>query len=277
MNILLVGHVCIDHNVSEHTTYTSWGSALMYMAAYFNGHTEASISLIAPYGKDFLPYSHAVNLINDAHDEQTLIYKNISDESGRVQSCEHNQHADPVQLTSALEERIAQADIIMLAPLLPTYAPGYVAKLLALKKSGCITALLPQGYLRQVTEDGKVAYRDFHEAATILPFFDLVMFSQDDTAEAETLAKTWAAQNKSTKIILTQGDAGASWVRSNGDVLHVGTTPVPIEEVIDSVGCGDTFSAAVTLDYQHNQDIESAIRAGNNAARDKLRHASPLE
>jgi sugar/nucleoside kinase (ribokinase family) len=275
MNIALVGHVCIDENVSENVSYVSWGSALIYIATYYRNHTEDTVSLIAPYGRDFLPYANNVHMVNDAQGEHTLIYKNTSNHGRRIQYCENAEYAKPLPPDDVIKRAITQADIVIFAPLLPNYSIAYVTELLSAKRDNCLTALLPQGYFRHIAGDGRVLHRDFDEASELLPLFDMMIFSEDDAPKAVTILQSWAKQNSGMKIIMTQGDKGASWVRER-DVLHVGTKPVPKKEIVDSVGCGDTFSAAAIRNYFYSKDTQAAINAGNEAASDKLRHVSSL-
>ena len=274
MNIVLAGHVCIDENVSENASYTSWGSALMYIAAYYKSQNKYNISLIAPYGEDFLPYLNDVSILNTSEGKHTLIYKNVSRYSKRTQRCENIEYAPPVPLDDNLKKSISEADIIILAPLLPNYSIKYITELLSNKEGGCLTALFPQGYFRNISSSGQVLHRDFHEALGLLPLFDMMILSEDDISGASNFLQLWAQQNPSTKIIMTQGDKGASWVTEN-EIIHIGTIPVPEEEIVDTVGCGDTFSAAAIHNYFYSRDVKAAIHAGNEAASEKLRHVSP--
>lgn len=270
MNVVLVGHVCVDSNTSEQSSYTSWGSSLMYMAAYFQTHTDIEPLLIAPHGTDFRKYTEGLQLLPPPQDKRTLLYKNIIREGRRTQQCYNLNAASPVLLTDGIESRIADADIIVLAPLLPNHTVKYVKKLLAAKKPGCLTALLPQGFLRIVDAGGQVLPREFEEANDMLSLFDLVILSDDDVNGDVQRAQSWAKQHSETNIIMTQGILGASWVTSKG-LVPVETVPIPREQIRDSVGCGDTFSAAAVLSYFATQDVTAAIRAGNEAAGVKLR------
>ena len=62
----------------------------------------------------------------------------------------------------------------------------------------------------------------------------------------------------SDKLIITRGSGGAS---------HGGITyPVPQVEIKDTSGAGDTFIAALAIEYVKNQEVEKAILFANDCA-----------
>ena len=63
-------------------------------------------------------------------------------------------------------------------------------------------------------------------------------------------------------LIVTLGSKGAMYVEGNEEMVYP-TNPV---EVTDVCGCGDTFLAALTLQYLYTKDIENAIIFANVAA-----------
>jgi sugar/nucleoside kinase (ribokinase family) len=272
MQVLLIGHVCIDMNVSETSSYTDWGSAVMYMAHYLQTKLEVNPGLVAPHGDDFLPYAQGVNLLNPPDGDTTLMYRNFPKLVPRKWECENTESAQPILLTKDIKEKIAQADIICLAPLLPNYSVEYVQELLSHKKEGAVSVLQAAGYLRTVNGKGEVLPRTFAEADQIVPLFDLAVFSHDDHPEALSLAGSWAESAPSTQVILTLSEQGASWFSAGNEAIHVGTIPVLENEIIDSVGCGDVFCAATMYEYFLNRNVVAAIDAGNHAARTKLFH-----
>ena len=274
MKIVLCGHVCIDVNTSEDATYTSWGSALMYMAHYFQDQLKIDPVLIAAHGRDFEQYAKGVTFLTVSEDDHTLIYKNHTINSRRLQQCEHVADAKPVSITAAVKDSVAQADIVCVAPLLPNFSAAYVRELLSSKKSKSLAVLLPQGYLRTVDHEGYVQPREFEEASAIIALFDMVILSEDDHRNCMQLAQQWARQAPQAAIIVTQGSRGASLISAD-DVKPVETEPVAENRIVDSVGCGDTFSAALMYSYLQGGDIIAAIQAGNAAARAKLFRVSP--
>jgi sugar/nucleoside kinase (ribokinase family) len=65
-------------------------------------------------------------------------------------------------------------------------------------------------------------------------------------------------------------------MQSNG-AHNIPTKPLSEEEIVDSVGCGDIFTAALTYHYFQTKDLVSAIQAGHRAARGNLVSANEAE
>jgi sugar/nucleoside kinase (ribokinase family) len=268
-NILLVGHVCIDHNKSEHSSYESWGSSVIYMATSFQKQFNATPRILTSYGPDLSAFLPDVTLLPAIPTQpDTLIYENDSTSGRRIQHCHNLESATPPELTAEAIEAVESADIIVVATLLPNYPATYLKTLLESAKPGTLKVLCPQGYFRSISEEGLVQPRDFEEAPQIVPLFDLVMYSEEDYPRAFELAKTWK-RTMPTEIIVTQSADGATIVSESGE-QHIPTTPIAQEDIIDSVGCGDTFAAAVTYNYYLSNDLPSAILEGHAAAAKKL-------
>jgi sugar/nucleoside kinase (ribokinase family) len=241
----------------------------MYMAHYFHEHLEIDPILIAPSGQDFQEYAKNVTLIPPPEGARTLVYKNHTRNGHRTQQCENTESASPVSLTEEIKRQVAVADIICLAPQLPNFPAVYVQELLSSKRPGAMAVLLPQGYLRKVDAQGHILPRDFEEAGDVVPLFDLITLSEDDHVDTIRVGQQWAQIAPGSQIVVTQGPRGASWVTATG-ATTVETNPVPDDQIVDSVGCGDTFSAATMHNYFRSRDVVAAIKAGNSAARSLL-------
>lgn len=72
------------------------------------------------------------------------------------------------------------------------------------------------------------------------------------------------ARSTPSNLIVTVGDRGALY---NGQIFP--TKPV---EVMDVCGCGDTFLAALTVQYLYTKDIEKSIMFANVAAGITVQH-----
>lgn len=269
MNILIVGHLCIDENISEKISYKNWGSPLMYMAKYLNTKPDCNVTLLAPYGEDFHRYLKGMHLANKPKARPSLLYSNESKGLVRKQFAQNSQYAGPIEITKKLAKKIAEADILILATLLPNYNVSYVQELVSHVRQDCITAILPQGYFREVGVNGTINYREFTEAAKIVPLFDMVILSNEDLPNAVDVLSSWSEACSTTSIIMTEGEDGASIIKK-GNITQVPTTAVPKTQIIDSVGCGDIFGAATVYNYYHTKDLLAAVKMGNEVARHKL-------
>lgn len=228
--------------------------------------------VISNYGPDMLEYLPDVTMVPGAPSRgKTLVYENDSHTGKRIQRCHNLKFADASEITSDVAAIIREADIVVVATLLPNYSAKYVQELLRYAKPPALKVLCPQGYFRHIAGDGLVTIREFNEALDIVPLFDLVMYSEEDYPKAFELAREWkhSSAMADTKIIVTQSAEGASIIEKN-EAVHVPTTPIPHDQIVDSVGCGDTFAATVSYAYWQSQDLEAAVKEAHRAAAEKL-------
>jgi len=269
-NIVIIGHVCIDHNTTENATYTNWGSTVLYIAQYFQQAHNITPTVISAYGPDMTPYAtHFTLLPKEPNRTSTLIYENDTRQIPRIWRAHNTTAATAPELTPELSEAIAQADIVIVGTLLPNYSVEYIRELLSHAKPDSLKVLCPQGYFRTVSDNGLVVPRDFTEGPQIIPLFDLVIYSEEDHPRAFAVASEWASYTNHTHIIVTEGPMGASIVTANKPI-HIPTVPLSPDEIVDSVGCGDVFDATVTYSYYVHKDLDRAIRDAHKAAAAKL-------
>lgn len=267
-NIVIAGHVCIDRNVSEHATYTNWGSTVLYMADFMQRSLQVTPQIITRYGQDFLPYAKDFQLYPAIPQEpKTLLNENISKHGHAARWSYNTQYATAPVLDEGARNILAKADILVLASLLANYPVEFVAELVAAAPPTCLKVLTLQGYLRNVDEQGVISAREFSEAEVLLPLFDLVTFSRHDIPQAFETAEAW--QKLCPAIVVTQGEEGAMVFTDKGQIA-VPTVPIPEEEVVDSVGCGDVFGGALSYYYFAKKDIIAAVQQAHQAAQAKL-------
>lgn len=267
--VVFVGHVVIDHNKVEQTSYVRWGSPAMFMMRYLRSNFAINPTIIASYGPDFLQYAGDADLLPRTPNlNQSIVYENIVVNGRRTQYC-HNGAAKLPELTPEIQTALQAADMLFLAPLTPEFTAEYVSELMRFLKPDCLKTLLPQGYLRSIAPDGLVSPREFTEAAEIIPHFDLVIISDEDHPKADEVVHGWKQSSSQTNIVVTENVRGADLITSDG-IKHIATTPVSPDKIVDSVGLGDVFSAATAYQLHLTRDITKAIKAGHVAAREKL-------
>ncbi len=76
------------------------------------------------------------------------------------------------------------------------------------------------------------------------------------------------ARSLPSHLIVTLGDRGALY-KNNDTEIMIPTKPA---EVVDVCGCGDTFLAALTVQYLFTKNIETAIIFANTAAGITVQH-----
>lgn len=265
----MIGHVCIDANMSENAVYEGWGSAVLYMNQYYRQHGRAHPTVISSYGPDMLNYLPAVTMLPDRPNRHsTLRYQNDNTKARRIQHCFNVASSRPPAISAEIKAVVRRADIIIVATLLPNYRAAYLRELFGYATSKSLKVLCPQGYFRHIDADGLVSPIEFAEAGAILPLFDLAVYSEEDHPRALELARSWERTYRCS-VVVTQAASGAV-IFDNDARQHVTTTPIPGERIIDSVGCGDTFAAAVALDYCLTDNLAAAVQAAHKIAANKL-------
>lgn len=268
MKILIFGHVCIDQNEAEKSKYTSWGSAAVFMEKVFKDLGVEDITIVSSYGRDYLKYLKNINIYPvEPNTATTMVYQNLVKNHKRRQRAFHRT-SEPVEISEELRVKICEADVIIVAPILANYSAEYVEKIFKYANKECLKVLLPQGYFRNFDEENYVIFRDFKEANSLLEHFNLVSLSEEDYPSIEILSEKWS-KKFDVSVIVTKGENGALLITNDGK-KEVTTVPVPQEEIVDSTGSGEIFSAALIYSYFQTRDLEKATRFANKIAGEAL-------
>jgi fructoselysine 6-kinase len=116
--------------------------------------------------------------------------------------------------------------------------------------------------------DGTELGRSFAGVEPLLGAFDLLFLSADPAA-VERLAPR--LERSGTMLVITHGAAGSTALL-NGHCFTEPAVAVPVEERLDTTGCGDAFQAAFTVSYLRRRDPQAALRAGAERAARVIRH-----
>lgn len=267
LKITLIGHVCIDHNTSEHAEYTAPGGPAIFMNRIFSQLPKNTVEIIAPYGQDFLEIAPQVPFHPSVPvQKSTLVYSNDSSGKKRVQKALQRSFARPPVFTTELLESIEQSDIVFLTPLTPQYTLKDLEPILEHKRESQLFILLPQGYFRDFTQDNLVVVREGSEVDALAAKFDAIIVSNEDHPKIAQKAERWA---ESTRVITTLGEQGARYQYGSEDFI-VPTQPVILSEIVDSVGSGDIFSSAFAYEYFQSRSALKALTFANKIARQCL-------
>ena len=269
IKVAIIGHICIDHNISEKTSYVGPGGPAIFISKVLNKFKGCKTTIISPYGKDFSPYiNDRTFLPSKPTADNTLIYENITKNGRREQRALNRKDAIPVKIQREVSNAIKEADIILITPLLPNFSVNYIRRINELAKEKAIKVLLPQGYFRNFDAKNKVIFRKFSEADKILPFVDFSIISDRDYPDIKRLGSTWAKKHN-VVLVITLEDKGALIVNKDKKIV-VPTIPVAKNKIVDSAGCGDVFSAGFSYSYIKTKSLEKAAGFANKLARKHL-------
>jgi len=269
MNICIIGTVCIDKNVSEHSSYTSAGSPAMFMSKIFKQFGDCNVNIITSYGADFVQYLDGINIFPILpNTEKTLVYENVTKAGFRTQKSYNRDCAFAVKPDNLMIEALHEADIVFFAPQQPIYTKEYAQSIVQELKPEALTVLLPQGFYRNFDSENNVLVREFTESKDLLSLMDLVIVSDQDFPGMISQAKEWSLSMGVVPVV-TVGAKGAIAFK-NGQEILLPVVPVPENEIIDSVGSGDIFSASFAYRYKQTGNLEESGKFANAVARQCL-------
>ena len=267
MIITIIGHVCIDNNISENSAYTTAGGPAIFMSKIYGKFPDVTTHVVSPYGSDFVRYIKGINIFpNKPTHDWTLIYENKSHGNTRNQKTFNRECAKPLPIKTELQKIISSSHILFFTPLTSDYSSQYVKNLIEHTQTNSLKILLPQGFFRSFDEQNNVIQRDFIEADAIIQLFDFVIVSEQDHQHMKSIIQNWA---KKTHVIMTLGEKGSCHMYRN-ELDFIPVEQVRYKDVIDSIGSGDIFSASFGYKYYLTKNIKKSLLFANNIAQQCL-------
>lgn len=124
-----------------------------------------------------------------------------------------------------------------------------------------LIAVMPQGWMRQWDETGRVKPRAWNEAQDILPRVKALILSQEDLGLYTERLSSYTAL--APLVALTRGEEGVTIYHKQSPPLDVPAFPTT---VVDPTGAGDSFAAGFVIRYYETDDVLQAARFANATA-----------
>ena len=201
-----------------------------------------------------------VNVDGIKRDEATFtgiatIFKTKSDNSivvipGANDFCDKN-------LINKNIEAIKSADILITQLEIPMETVEYALKVA--KENGVKTILNPAP-AREISKDilGNADFITPNETE-----FEIISGKTFKNAnEFEEAMIAWQKENPSTRLVVTRGKDGSSYVEDN----NIKTMKTIKVDVVDTTGAGDTFNGALAHGVSHNLLMDEAVKFAGTAA-----------
>ncbi len=116
--------------------------------------------------------------------------------------------------------------------------------------------------------DGEDLGSDLAGIDPLLDTLDLAFISGDERTVELLLPRSRLTR---TLIVITHGAAGSTALMGGRRYVEPAIA-VPVDEQVDTTGCGDAFQAAFTVDYLRRGAVPHALRAGATRAAEVIRH-----
>lgn len=149
----------------------------------------------------------------------------------------------------------AESEIAFLCPVFHETSPAFAGIL-----RPRLLGLAPQGWMRRRGPDGAVERAPWTEAESALARASAVFFSEEDAADADGLASSWARH--APLVVLTRGARGAT-IFTDASREHVPAAPA---REVDPTGAGDVFAAAFLVAIHEGASPREAAELAAAAA-----------
>lgn len=181
--------------------------------------------------------------------ETSTVFENIN-QSGQRRQHLHS-HAQSISAAD-IPLTWRNAGIVHLAPVAQEVDPHTVDVL-----SFSFLGITPQGWMRDWDQDGRIGFRPWNDAASLLQSAEAVVLSFEDVGGDENIIAEMAQLGR--VFVVTDGPHGAQvyWRGQRRDF------EAPKVEEIDSTGSGDIFAACFFIRLQQTRDPWEAARFAN--------------
>lgn len=244
MRFVVIGHLTRD--LLPTGGFTLGGTASF--AAVMAHRLGVDVTIITRAHPDDVnnPLLAGVEIINLPSDHTTTFQNRYRD---GVRSQQVRAVATPIFADDVPDHR-ASADVVLLGPVCQEVDPALAARLRAL------VGVVPQGWLREWDDRGRIHAIPWRSAGRILPHTDVIVASEADLTADPGLLPILIESIPVT--VITRGPDGCTvWVNS---VRH-DIPPRPANET-DPTGAGDIFAAAFLVRlYESHNPITSAYFA----------------
>jgi len=243
---LTIGHLTKD---LAGTSYTLGGTAAYASKTALSfGLKSALIS--ANSAELDLETLNGIEIIRKPSIEDTT-FENIETPTGRVQILHDT--AERI-LPEDIPGYLVHTPIIHIGPVANEVDEGVITEF----ADDCLIGITPQGWMRQRSSNGQVAYQPWQPTQVVIQRADAVIISDEDVRNDENAINDYAQLLK--LLVVTEGYNGAR-VYWHGDVRHFSA---PRIDAIDATGAGDIFAAAFFIRLKATSDpwesAETAVR-----------------
>ena len=258
-DILLIGHVTRDLIGDAPDDGHRLGGTVSFaavVAQQLGRHPTIVTRAATPDDLEELPAGVDVHLL---HSAGTTTFANIYTPSGRIQYC--FTPAPPIRADD-IPPALRQPNAVLLGPLVNEIGPD-VAELF--NRDETLVVAVPQGWMREWDETGRVHAKHWENAAEILPHVDVLVLSLEDI-DFDLNRLDPFFDFLSMVVVTEYRDGSTVYVRTENG--HIRETKIPPRHAreLDPTGAGDTFATAFMIRLQETGDPLESARFANITA-----------
>ncbi len=247
MHIAIIGHLTRDISPDGYTV----GGAVSYsgVTARRLGAEVTVLTRAHPRDVRFLESEgiHVINLPTEVYTTfHNVYYKDI-----RIQQV--LAVAGPI-MEQDVPPEIYEADLLLLAPVAQEVDPAIASR------AHHPLAATPQGWMREWDVQGKVYSIPWYGAGRILPYLDVIIFSDQDLVGDMSILPTII---DAVPLVAITRAAKGSVIYNRGRRCRVHTRPA---REVDATGAGDVFAAAFLVTLMNGKSPADAAYFANVTA-----------
>jgi 1D-myo-inositol 3-kinase len=185
--------------------------------------------------------------------EHTTTFENLYNKTGERRQMIKGvaEQIEPDQIPEAWRS----VKIVNICPVANEYQPEIVQLF-----KHAVIGVCPQGWMRRWDDEGHVFQKDWDNFQEVLPYADIVFFSEEDVTSPEEHAQTYLEFTK--MVVVTQGKRGAN-LYIDEEEYHAPAFPA-IQ--VEPTGAGDVFATAFLIKYFETRDPLEALQFANCVA-----------
>ncbi len=247
MHIAIIGHLTRDISADGYTI----GGAVSYSGITAR-RLGAEVSVLTRAHPDDVRFLEAEGI--QVYNLPTQVYTtfhNVYHKDIRIQQV--LAVAGPI-MEKEVPPEIYEADVLLLAPVAQEVDPA-----IAVHARNTLAAT-PQGWMREWDLQGKVYPIPWYSSGRILPFLDIIIFSDQDLVGDLSILPTII---DSVPLVAITRAAKGCVLYDRGQRCQVHTRPA---REIDATGAGDTFAAAFLVELMRGRSPHQAAYFANVTA-----------
>ena len=281
IDLLVVGNLVVDYCTPNVTTQPSWGELVRVdstpqMVLGGNGGNVAinasrlgiNVSLVSSIGQDangdwllrkLTKANVNIDQVTRSPDKSTGTTIVFSHPNGERALYNYSGANEDIDLRAIGHQNISMSSIILVCGyfLVSSWNPSQVAELFEeMKRGGAKTCL-------DISWDPSGKWDLGDDLQSIDIFLTNEMELQALTSCDEPEVATGMLLDRGLRdIVVKRGDKGATWVNKKG-ITTVPARTIPLNNIIDSTGAGDSFNAGLLYGILKKWDKEKCILLGN--------------
>ena len=262
--ILLIGHVACDLVSPDPNSDYLLGGTVSFAAvtAMRLGHHPTVITrAAATTDLSALPANVDLHVLPSP---VSTTFANLYTEHGRIQYS--YSQALPITATD-IPTHLRHPRAVLLGPLVNEIEPDVAS----IFHADTLVAAVPQGWMRQWDESGRVHAKPWESANAILPHLSVLVLSLEDIDYDLSRLEPWFAHIN--LIVMTEYREGSTIYQrqADGSIVQSKILPRPANE-IDPTGAGDVFATAFVIRLQETGDPLQSARFANITASFSVEH-----